>query len=236
MERDTIEKIVELAENRIDYINGQTYSEKKLYLVQEPTAAEIKVQTLTGLIDYLKSNFDEGTDSLMVHIVSPTKVVVFAPLNSDRGREQLIVANAFTPSMHYENFYHAEEFNIKLQSVFVPNEDRDILLKVVGNIKEEQVNTIGDDGVSQSVTAKVGVGTVAEVKVPNPVTLAPRRTFVEVPQPESNFVFRMRTGAKCALFESDGGAWQIDAMQNVKDYLETSLTELIEQKKVYIIG
>jgi len=236
MERETIEKILQLADNRIDEINGQVYSEKKLHLVQQPIASEIKVQTLTGLVDYLKSSFDKGTESLMVHIVSPTKVVAFSPLNDNRGREEIIVANAFTPDMRYEYFYNAEEFNIKMQAVFVENDDRDTVLMVVGNIKEEQVNTIGDNGTSQSVVAKVGVGTVGEVKVPNPVSLAPRRTFVEVEQPESNFVFRMRTGPACALFESDGGAWQIVAMQNIKGYLESSLTDLIEKKKVYIIG
>jgi hypothetical protein len=91
----------------------------------------------------------------------------------------------------------------------VKNEDRDIMLKVVGNIKEETVNTIGDDGVSQAVVAKMGVATVANVKVPNPVVLKPYRTFVEVDQPESEFIFRMQSGPRCALFEATAanGNW-----------------------------
>lgn len=58
----------------------------------------------------------------------------------------------------------------------VKNEDRDITLKVVGNIKEENEASIGDDdGTSQSVVEKTGVASVSNVKVPNPVLLAPYR-------------------------------------------------------------
>ncbi|MNW60692.1 hypothetical protein D3C74_386970 [compost metagenome] len=70
-------------------------------------------------------------------------------------------------------------------------------------------------GMTQSVVAKTGVATVEDVKVPNPVLLAPYRTFVEVEQPESSFVFRMKDGPSAALFEADGGAWRNDVIANV---------------------
>ena len=59
--------------------------------------------------------------------------------------------------------------------------------------------------------------------MPNPAVLKPYRTFVEVEQPESKFVFRMQTGPEMALFEADGGAWRIQAMKNIKEYLEKEL-------------
>ncbi|MED2748846.1 hypothetical protein P4307_32370, partial [Brevibacillus porteri] len=136
----------------------------------------------------------------------------------------------------FERYHDVENFNISLQSAFVPNSDRDLMLKLVGNVKEEAVNTIGDDGVSQSVVAKMGVATVGNVKVPNPVLLKPYRTFVEVEQPESNFIFRMRKGPECALFEADGGAWKLEAIDNIKEYLTAELAEEIESKKVFIIA
>lgn len=98
-------------------------------------------------------------------------------------------------------------------SSFIENEDRNKLLKVSGNIKEENVKSVGDDGVSQSAAIKVGVASVAEVVIPNPVILAPFRTFPEVIQPESKFIFRMQTGPQCALYEADGGAWRNVAME-----------------------
>lgn len=103
-------------------------------------------------------------------------------------------AKALTPQFTFERFHDAENFNISLQSAFVKNDDRDVTLKVVGNIREEAVNQIGDDGVSQSVVAQTGVATRANVVVPNPVMLQPYRTFVEVEQPVSPFVFRMQMG------------------------------------------
>jgi hypothetical protein len=107
---------------------------------------------------------------------------------------------------------------------------------VVGNVKEENVRSIGDDGVSQSVTAKTGVATVEDVKVPNPVLLSPYRTFVEVTQPESAFVFRMKNGPVAALFEADGGAWRNAAIDAVADYLADELSELIETDLVVVIA
>ena len=68
-----------------------------------------------------------------------------------------------------------------------------------------------------------------EAMVPNPVNLCPFRTFIEVGQPASSFVFRMRQnrdeGVECAIFEADGGAWKNAAMENIKEYLQAELKE-----------
>lgn len=235
MIKEAIQYIVSLGNVDLYNENGQTFSTQPLHLIKEPTAASIQVRNLSGVVDYLKSNFDT-TEQKMVHIVSPTEVVAFSTLNGDQKRDEYIRATADLPSFSFDRFYDTEAFNIKLQSCFVKNGDRDIMLQVVGNIKEENVNTFGDDGISQSVTAKVGVATVAQVQVPNPVVLAPYRTFVEVAQPESEFIFRMQKGPTCGLFEADGGAWRNSAMNNIKDYLQTALEEEIQSEKVFIIA
>lgn len=61
------------------------------------------------------------------------------------------------------------------------------------------------------------------------VTLAPFRTFTEVPQPESPFIFRAKdAGAEAipllALFECDGGKWQTQAMESIKKFLDDAKT------------
>lgn len=68
-------------------------------------------------------------------------------------------------------------------------------------------------------------GTEGEAVIPNPVTLVAYRTFSQVEQPESLYIFRMqdRNGIQCALYEADGGAWKIDAMRRIKAYLEAAL-------------
>ena len=77
---------------------------------------------------------------------------------------------------------------------------------------------------------KTGIASKGEAVVPNPVRLRPFRTFVEVEQPESAFVFRMRQdsddGVECAVFEADGGAWKNAAMENIKKYLQLELSDL----------
>jgi hypothetical protein len=235
MIQKAIQYLVELGNNKVEYLNGQTYSTNKMHLIADPIAEKLNVRSLAGLVEYLKSNFDTE-DKIMVHVESPTEVSAFLELNSDRNRDYLMKASAMIPQFRFEEWYDPETFNIKLQSVFVKNEDRDVILQVVGNIREEDVKTFGDNGVSQSVTAKVGVATVGQVEVPNPVLLAPYRTFVEVEQPESNFVFRMKNGPRCSLFEADGGAWKLEAMNNVSTYLQNELANEIETGKIIIIA
>lgn len=235
MIKQAIEHIVGLGKAEIHEENGQVYSDKQLHLLKEPAASPFEIHTLTGLVDYLKSEFD-GAGQVMIHVVSPTEVKVSSQLNSDAERSNFVVAEALTPSFRFDSWYGSEDFNIKLQSCFVKNDDRDIMLKVVGNIQESQVNDFGDDGVSQSVVAKADVHSVANVEVPNPVKLAPYRTFVEVEQPESDFVFRMKNGPQCSIFEADGGAWKNDAIENIKEFLCSALKEEIERKRITIIA
>ncbi|WP_234931905.1 hypothetical protein [Bacillus thuringiensis] len=216
-------------------MSEQTYATQRLHLVQEPTPAEVVVRSLSGLVSYVKSEFDTA-EPLMIHIENPTTVSVFTAVNGDKRRSTYIQAQASTPRFNFGSFYDREEFNIALQSGFVENEHCTIVLQVVGNITEEAVKDYGDDGTSQVVTAKVGVASRGTVKVPNPVELSPYRTFVEVEQPESKFVFRMREGAHCGLFEADGVAWKLEAMNNIKEYLNKELAQEIESNKAFILA
>lgn len=188
MIKEALEYLIGLGNAGQFEINGQDYSDKPLHLVKAPTALPFTVNTLSGLIDYLKSDFD-GENKTIVHVASPTEVNVQSALNGDAKRNYYIGAEASLPEFRFGLFYDTEEFNIKLQSGFVQNEDRDIMLQVVGNIQEEGIKSTGDDGVSQQATIRSGVQTKANVKVPNPVRLKPYRTFVEIEQPESAFVF-----------------------------------------------
>ncbi|MFI8709905.1 hypothetical protein ACIGHG_23335 [Bacillus sp. NPDC077411] len=235
MIKEAIQYIVGLGNTRIEELNGQQFSTQPLHVVEQPTVRSLTINSLSGLVDYIKSEFD-GDHQLMIHVKSPTSVSCFTQINYDYNRSTFVQAEALLPHFSFERFHDAESFNISLQSAFVKNDDRDVMLKVVGNIKEESVNQVGDNGVSQSVVARTGVATVGDVLVPNPVALKPFRTFVEVDQPESDFVFRMKSGPTCGLFEADGGAWKLQAIENIKKYLIEKLATEIESKKVFIIA
>lgn len=197
---------------------------------------ELELSTLTGLVSYIKSNLERKDNKFFLHVINEKKVILNGLLESDGGRELLVVTNAIVPRFNYEYFHDAEELNIALQSTFVKTEDRDIILQVIGNIKEENVQTTGDDGISQAVTIKTGLSNVDDVIVPNPVKLAPYRTFLEVEQPASDFIFRMKDGPRGAIFEADGGAWRNEAITNVRDYLEEELKYEIENGRITIIA
>ena len=225
-QREALEYLVNLGEKKepIIELDQGTFSRVSLNRVTEPVASKLTVSTLTGLVDYIKTNVDQLKGKLLIQVKSPNEVALYSPLNADREREKYVSAEAILPNnVTYERFLETERFNIMLQSAFVDNEDKAKLLKYTALITDDTVKNFGDDGISQKVTVKTGVASVSDAVVPNPVTLAPFRTFPEVEQPESKFIFRMKEGPSAALFEADGGAWRNKAILNIKAYLEKEL-------------
>lgn len=194
------------------------------------------INTLSGFVNYVKSNLDRENQPLIVHVKDESTVYLKGLLDIDGSRETLAEARAIIPRFNFNYFMEMEEFNIALQSKFVTNVHQEILLQVVGNVSEENVKNVGDDGISQAVTINQGVATKVDVKVPNPVELAPYRTFLEVNQPESQFIFRMKDGPHGAIFEADGGAWRNQAIVNIREYLKEQLSEEIEAKRITILA
>src|SRR5699024_3464712 len=198
-------------------------------------AHTLRVSTLTGFVDYMKQK-DRHYLTTYIHVEDERTVSVVSNLDPLGERERLITAVADVPHFEYEHFYGSEELIIALQAKFTQTNDRDILLKVIGNIKEENVRNTGDNGFSQAVTMQTGITSVSDVVVPNPVKLAPYRTFLEVEQPTSEFVFRMKDGPRAALFEADGGVWRNVAIHNIKNYLLEAFKEEIENDNFIVIA
>lgn len=235
MIKEAIEKILGLADIHTTTIGDQVFTNSDLHKVSEATTDTLTVRNLTGIVDYLNNDFDNKLP-VIIHVKSPTYVSVVTGFNRDLSRSTLIEASALLPEIPFSRYMDIESFNVLLQSCFVDSETRAHLLSIVGNVRDENVTSYGDDGISQQVTAKVGVATLETVKLPNPVLLKPFRTFVEIPQPESAFIFRMKDGPSAALFEADGGAWKLAALDAIKFYLEENLEERIKSGQVVIVG
>lgn len=219
---------------RFEEVDGVKYAVRSLYPVlppKEPEPDPLVVHTLTGLVEYVKANHDGlALNKLVMHVVDPMRVDLVSPTHGyHRQRFTFASAQAFPRSAFlYGQFNDLERFNIALQSQFEPTDDRAGVLLIVGNVEDKEVRTQRDDGVGQGVTVKSGIGLEMAV-VPNPVRLAPFRTFPEVTQPPSQFVLRVRkggTGIEAALFEGDGGAWRVEAIGNVRDWLRVHLPDL----------
>lgn len=231
MTRDALQYVVGLKTAEVLDINGGKYVDKDVHRVdKELRASAIQMNTLTSLVDYLKAGVDSMADKMLVQVVSPMKVRVLSMLDADRKREELVDVEAMIPDFEYGRYMGNERFIIALQSKFIANDDRALLLQFAGTVKDESIAQYGDDGVTQKATIKTGITSVGDAVVPNPVKLRPFRTFIEVEQPESAFVFRMRQaeehGVECAIFEADGGAWKNAAMKSIKEYLQYELAEL----------
>lgn len=229
MTREALQYVVGLSEANLLTINGDTYADKQIHRIDNDLrAAAIEMNTLSSLVDYAKAFTGEMSEQMLVHVVSPTEVKLISCLDGDRKRECLVNVAAMIPEFSYGRYMDHESFIIALQSKFIDNKDRELLLKFAGTVKDESIAQYGDDGVTQKATIKTGITSVGDAIVPNPVNLRPFRTFVEVEQPESAFVFRMRqnNGVECAIIEADGGAWKNEAMRNIKKYLGFALDEL----------
>lgn len=204
----------------------------RIFNAKEP----VHLNTLSGMVNYIKSNLERIDEKLILQIKNEETISLMGTLEIDGSRERLAIASAIVPEFSFDRYHDVEEFNIALQSKFVENEDRKILLQVVGNVSEDNVKNVGDDGVSQAVTINQGVSSRADVKVPNPVELAPYRTFLEVTQPESQFVFRMKDGPRAAIFEADGGAWRNQAIVNIREYFKNELRAEIANNRITILA
>lgn len=240
MIKKALEYLISLGEAKvIDVIlpdgTCQTYSDKPLNRLSKhiPEARSISMNTLSSLVDYIKANIDTMAEKMIIQVVSPTEVKLFSQLNEERDREYLVEVEAQIPGFRYGSFIDHEEFCINAQAKFIndPDTDKALLLKFAGTVEQGSVAEYGDDGVTQRATVKTGIASKTDAVVPNPVKLRPYRTFIEVEQPVSEFIFRMKQdrGIFCAIFEADGGAWKNAAMKNIKNYLEFELAELKNQ-------
>lgn len=238
MIKDALKYIVGLSEAKVQDITlpdgtVQTYSDKPLTRLSKhiPMASAIELHTLTSLVEYIGAKIDTLPEKMIVHVESPTKVSFYSALNEEREREYIATVNAQVPSFDFNNFIDHEKFLISVQAKFVNDNtsDRDLILKFAGTVEAGSVAQYGDDGVTQKATVKNGLTSKSEAVVPNPVKLRPYRTFIEVMQPSTEFIFRMKQdkydGICCALFEADGGAWKNEAMANIKYYLKENLAE-----------
>lgn len=240
MIREALEYLVNIGvkSDPVLRVDDKPYSIEKLYPVKEIGPAALEFNFLDSLVTYLKADPDFWTRiKLIIEIKSPVELALHTQIVGNfNERLTPVQCTALVSEFPWGRFISPEEFIIMAQSRFVETEDLAKIRSIVGNVKSEEVFQFSDDGISQQVTAKSGVARVENVVIPPRVKLAPYRTFVEIEQPESEFVFRAKKAdaLPCfALFEADGGAWRIEAMKRIKVYLEEQLSGL---ENIVILG
>lgn len=222
-------------------INGRTYCTKELRRYDKADKADpIRATTLTSLVDYIKESRHELRERMIIQVVSATEVQLYSGLLPERDRETLFEVNALLPCFEYGREYEQEAFLVSMQSCFAPSDDREAVTILASNIVNTQQATYSDDGISQQAVIKTGITTKENALVPNPVKLIPYRTFLEVEQPASEFVFRISEGRGGAptfkLVAADGGLWKSQAVDNVKRYLVAALADIPDREQITIIA
>jgi hypothetical protein len=234
---ETIQKIIDIAApTEMEYVSRK-YTSKPMHLVVPPAGQPVPVSTLQGLVDLYAADLNEvkSKSTVLVHITSPTAVQIISK-DADPWERYRVFATAEYPKacqqFPYGKFLDPEEFIILAQICFqrvkIENDDGtmaqdlDYVLKIASAISAGKEQTNSDDGISQTVQMKAGV-TLKTTETLRPiVNLAPYRTFAEIDQVLSRFIFRAHgdeEGAQLALFEADGGRWRLGAVAAIRSWL-----------------
>lgn len=193
----------------------------------------------TGAISI--QELDNYNNSLQVAwertMVQSEEIRLISTLDENRTRETLFISRAEVSEFGFDLWYDQERFMIELQANFQMNNDLAAVMKMAGNIDKKNSANFTDDGVTQVATINAGVAVKADALVPNPVELIPFRTFQEVDQPASKFVFRVGNQEEPTfkLVEAENNIWKNQAIENVKRFLRDALPEEF-RRTIPIIG
>jgi hypothetical protein len=232
MIKEAIEKIIDMTTGDIikDDFGRQVWNKTGAFM-NEPKWPTLKLLSLTALDDYLKMVHPQPVPKgVFLHIASPTFVTFRGPVEKlKKAADTYAEACCDTKCFPFGQWITVESFIILLQTMFVANATTEDLLKIVGNLSSETSLKTLDNGVAQEVTARSGITMVENVKLPNPVELRPYRTFREVEQPESLYVFRMQKDGgsiSCALFDVGGNLWEQTAIASIKEWLKAAKLDI----------
>jgi len=235
IDRDFIDGLRDNLKTDVVSVNGKEYVTKPVFHSPKPEEWKdetLKLTTLTGFVDFCTKEKLLSDNAACIHVESEAKVSVVSIVRGTfLTRTVFAMASPILPAFAFGQYLSHSEFMIALQSKFMDFGDKAAILRVLGTVREEAVKTSMDDGVTQKVTASAGIVLQSEVNVPNPVILKPYRTFLEVDQPPSQFVLRVRSDKSgdlpsAALFEADGGRWRNEAMVNIAEYLTERIKAL----------
>jgi hypothetical protein len=236
MIKEAIEKIEELVDAKevmVDFDDGRRYSTRPLTLIPTPKPSSLCVHTLAGIVDYLKAEPDGclvDNELAFIAVVNHSTASILSGLREpEQYRKHYVCATAAECEFPFGRFLPLEDFVIQSQAWFTTTGDLEMMLAHVGSIVDEDVSTIADDGVSQNVTRRVGLGRVGQAAMRPIVMLAPYRTFRELDQPVSRFLLRLKKVdgdlPQAGLWEADGSGWKLEAIKSIRDYLTAALSD-----------
>lgn len=224
MLKEFAQYLVSLKDNKTYDLHGDVYSDNPLHRIDKyvPRPKRVEVSGLDSIVKMIHYEAKKLPAPLYILVEGPQDVRVFSALDDDMERDSFVAAAPDVPGFK-SGFIDYQDAVIQLRSKFIQNADTEYLLDLLSRVNTENGVTTSDNGVTQTVEARSGVSLKAFVNVKPRVKLAPYRTFLEVDQPESEFILRLDDNARVGLFEADGGMWKLVAKERICNYFEAAL-------------
>lgn len=233
MEAATVDKIKALVDQVPEVVTaaGQTFltHDLKRVMAFDPRPAALSLSTLTGLRDYLNANVEKvELGKVIAHVNDYANVTVETAFEGETKKRTHVLSAKLDPNLktfQFGQWMNTDDFILAARTLFQGNGAMDELVKYASLVSVEDSVNLQDDGVSTTMRVKKSVtsGVTNEVTSTGFYTLIPFRTFREIEQIESLFLFRMKLvegkGAQVALFEADGGSWRLEAVSRIKDWI-----------------
>lgn len=241
---DKIEKLVNekvepeiIGHEGVDYVKT-SYGYERLH---KPSTNVIEVNSLNGLIRLIKNTEDDsrgvmGVSAPLIVKVNFNEIVVMSALNTDKTRNYLFEANPMIPHLQMGQRLSVEEMIILLSTAYIPTENTDKFISSLSSLRIVEEVQFDDDGIGQTVTAKQGTSMNRNFQVQPIVKLKPIRTYAEIEQVESKFLFRVNKDGTVCLREADGGQWKYEVQKEIVEYLEDNLKDMIDSQTVVVVG
>lgn len=234
-----IETILELKRPDSVEVDGRPYILGGYEQVKTPRPKIITIHSLESMVDYILINKDGlNFDEYMIHVVSPGQVALISktePRYKQRSTPLVAALPEDYNSFPFDEKLSSEKFIIKIMTCFEETKESMDLMEIAASVTDSSADTISDDGISQEFTKQSGVAVKQKAKIKNPMKLRPFRTFAEIKQPTSNFIFRLHKGydePQMALYLADIGTWKIEAIGSIKTYF----AERLKKTTIGIIG
>jgi hypothetical protein len=238
--KEAIEKIIKLGEPNYKDIDGVKFSDKELFEVKKKfkTPEVLCVSTLSGLVDYCKSDLDDS-ELCLIHISSPTHIDIYGDFHANEQKRRKYLSCVYDYfDFEFNSYFSQEEFITKLLTQFEISENLEKILSLSSSIVKERNESYSDDGISQKITVKAGVAKIKDVVIENPLVLKPKMTFQEIEQSDYLCYFRISSGGELrfSLFDAGRGMWHIDSVTKIKKHLEKELGEISNIIKTVILA
>ena len=239
MIQKALQYLVGLKDNKTYEINGKTYSDHELKLIEDERyyRKTVTFGSLDAIVKMIKAeirDYTDGSQPIFVRVKDHKHVEVFTRPD-DRERRLWPYEAECDDAEFREGWRDQDKAIIELRSRFIPTEDSEYLLNLISRINNDQGIQTNDNGVSQTVVTKQGVTLMGSEVVKPRLTLQPFRTFREIPQPASEFILRLDDEGRIGIFEADGGIWKMEAKDSISAYLSENLSGEILGGHVIVI-